>query len=99
MAAKQLLIPCTHEQRMLLAEVIRFYALAAYPPGGSECVQAAREALLNTAAQLDNVPSMAVEAVISRRIRTNLKAALDYYAAQHVEQQQTDQLMDILVQA
>ncbi|MGD8783789.1 MAG: hypothetical protein PVF28_07435 [Thioalkalispiraceae bacterium] len=62
-----------------LSKVIEHYAEAAYPPGGSDCAQSARAALLDTAekiiAQLNNDPS---EVVVSRRIKTHLKAAIQY---------------------
>lgn len=43
---------CDPSQASELAEVIRTYAMAAYPPGGSECAQVAREALLDAAGQI-----------------------------------------------
>jgi hypothetical protein len=43
-------IECDAATACRLAEAIRAYALAAYPDGGSECAQAARQALLDTAA-------------------------------------------------
>ncbi|MGD8925629.1 MAG: hypothetical protein PVG20_02185 [Thioalkalispiraceae bacterium] len=63
-----------------LTEAIRKYADAAYPPGASECAQSARAGLLDTAQtileQLDNNPQ---EIIISRRIKSHIKAAIQYY--------------------
>lgn len=64
-----------------LASALRFYAGAAYPPGGSECGQSAREALLNVAIQLEAAGGESVQ--ISRRIKPRLKAAIEYYAEQN----------------
>ena len=59
---------------------IREFAHAAYPAGGSECAQVARYTLLNVAADIDTaIESNADEVTVSRRIRPNLKAALDYH--------------------
>lgn len=40
---------CDAATAAALADAIRGYAHAAYPPGGSECAQVARETLLDTA--------------------------------------------------
>ena len=40
---------CDHATALRLAEAIRAYAHAAFPPGGSECAQVSREALLDSA--------------------------------------------------
>ena len=51
-----------------------------HPPGGSECAQAAREALLGAAqslrAQYDPLTNTTS---LSRRLVTQVKAALEYY--------------------
>lgn len=44
---------CDGEQARALARVIRAYADAAFPAGGSECAQVSRAALLDTAAQCE----------------------------------------------
>jgi len=84
MAGKTMQIQADRSLREELAAALRFYAEAAYPPGCSECGQAAREALLNTEAQLlqdtDSGP-----VTISRRVKPRLKAALEYYCEYHSE--------------
>ncbi len=63
-----------------LAEVVGIYVEAAYPVGGSECAQSAREALLATVLQLRNGYDTAAGSVdISRRLKAHLKSALEYY--------------------
>jgi hypothetical protein len=42
-------VECDAADAGRLAEAIRAYAQAAYPPGGSECAQVARETLFDTA--------------------------------------------------
>lgn len=62
--------------RSLLAEAIRCFAEAAYPPGGSECAQVAREALCNSAAIIadsDATPEL------STRQRVMLRQAVQWY--------------------
>jgi hypothetical protein len=47
-------VHCDPVSAQRLAAVVREFALAAYPPGGSDCAQAAREALLDTADRCAN---------------------------------------------
>jgi hypothetical protein len=49
MKRRDVSIACDPATARQLATAVREFALAAYPPGGSECAQAAREALLETA--------------------------------------------------
>lgn len=63
------------------SRIIETYVDAAYPPGGSECAQSAREALLTAAARLQHEYDSANGTVsVSRRIKAHLKAALSYYS-------------------
>ena len=69
-----------------LADVIKAYVAAAYPAGGSECAQSAREALLTTGQQIINGYDTASGSVdISRRIKAHLKSALEYYPQTQTE--------------
>jgi hypothetical protein len=80
MAARILVLHCDNSIREILSRAIREFAHAAYPVGGSECAQVARYTLLNVAADIeDAIESNADEVTVSRRIRPNLKAALDYH--------------------
>lgn len=63
-----------------LIAVLRRYAEAAWPPGGSECAQASRESLLSTADALEaalgkDPGSLAYK----RRQRAVFRAALEYH--------------------
>lgn len=68
--------------RAVLARAIRSFAEAAYPPGGSDCAQVARETLFNTAATIasDSAPE------VSTRQRVILRQAVQWYCdnAEHV---------------
>jgi hypothetical protein len=80
MAARTLVLYCDNSIREILSRAIREYAHAAYPEGGSECAQVARYTLLNVADEIDAAIESGVATLgISRRLRTNLKAALDYH--------------------
>ncbi len=76
MAGRVVTLDCPPEQAARLAEALRAYVDAAYPPGGSPCAQVARETLLDTARQLatDDGP-----ATIPRRQRHLLRAAIAWY--------------------
>jgi len=80
MASRTLVLHCDNSIREILSRAIREYAHAAYPEGGSECAQVARYTLLNVADDIDAaIESNAGELQVSRRLRTNMKAALDYH--------------------
>jgi hypothetical protein len=64
-----------------LASSLELYANAAYPPGASECSQASRAALLDTVASINlQVATKTDEVTVSRRLRSNILAALRYAA-------------------
>ena len=63
---------------------LREYAEAAYPPGGSECAQVARAALMDAALDLESgFAATGSHAELSRRLRGNTKAAIQYFCEQH----------------
>lgn len=69
-------IPAGPRARLRLAEIIRVFAEAAYPQGGSDCAQVAREALLTTATQIETADGPATASV---RQRPLLKQAVKWY--------------------
>lgn len=77
---KTLTLKAPTEELIELVKVLGRYAEAAWPPGGSECAQASREALETTAAamkeQLTDYPE---QVEISRRQRSTFRAALEYH--------------------
>lgn len=80
MATRTLSLHCDVAVRDLLCTAIREYAHAAYPQGGSECAQVARYTLLQTADAIEaGITESNTEVQVSRRLRTQLKAALAYY--------------------
>jgi hypothetical protein len=80
MIPRILTLHCDVAIKDLLCRAIREYAHAAYPEGGSECAQVARYTLLEAASAVDAaITADHGEAVISRRLRTTLKAAIDYH--------------------
>jgi hypothetical protein len=80
MAPRILTLHCDVAIKDLLCRAIREYAHAAYPEGGSDCAQVARYTLLEAASAIDTaINADQDQAVISRRLRTTLKAAIDYH--------------------
>ena len=80
MAAGKLTLSCDGMVRDILCTAIRDYAIAAYPPGGSDCAQVARYTLLELANQIEAGIVDAVASVeISRRPRAMIRAALQYH--------------------
>ena len=66
---------------VLLSDILRQYADAAYPKGGSECTQSARESLLMSADELTARWTESSQTThISKRLRVMAKAAVRYYA-------------------
>jgi hypothetical protein len=96
--AKTIRIECPPVLQKILCEAIREYADAAYPPGGSECGQVVRQALMDAAEKLET--DFAVNngdyAELSRRLRTHLKAASQFYVEQHQCQELEPLLMRLL---
>ncbi len=80
---KELILHCPQAVIELLYKAMHAYAQAAYPPGGSECAQSAREALLTSAEKLlQEFDATTNTSKLSRRIRAHVKAALEYYFEQ-----------------
>lgn len=79
MARKSFRLRLDDHQRAVWAAVLPAYAATAFPPGGSECAQAARAALddlaLRFAAAGDHVD-------VGMRQRPMLKAAVKWYFAE-----------------
>ena len=95
MSAKHIKLQLDHGQRQMLIHAIQLYCDAAYPPGGSECGQAAREALLNTVQHLLHAQESGL-VVLSRRLRPNLRAAIRYYCEQQGLAETHTGLIDLL---
>jgi hypothetical protein len=80
MASAKITLHCDEPVRDILCTAIRDYAVAAYPPGGSECAQVARYTLLELADQInDGIGPESGSVEISKRPRAMVKAAIQYY--------------------
>jgi hypothetical protein len=77
---------CSRRMCDLLVDILRQYTNAAYPKGGSECSQSARESLLMSVEQmLEAWDSDSGTTYISRRLRVPLKSAIGFYVQQLAE--------------
>ena len=81
--ASEIIIDCPSRLRRVIGQALRLYVDAAYPCGGRECAQVARETLLNSAR---DVEAAAAAVAVSRRQRALFKAAINYYF-DYLEQQ------------
>ena len=80
MAARKITLHCDVAVRDIVCMAIREYAYAAYPDGGSECVQVARYTLLELAADIEaGITEHSHSVEISKRPRAMVKAAIEYY--------------------
>ncbi|RMG56533.1 MAG: hypothetical protein D6717_06500 [Gammaproteobacteria bacterium] len=81
----------------LLPQVLRAYADAAHPPGGSPCSQAAREHLLDLAGRLEQALQQGTEVLhYPRRMRATLHAAVQWRLEQTTDPQQAAGLEQLL---
>jgi hypothetical protein len=77
MKKRTLTFSCTDNSCQYLATIIKHYAHAAFPVGGSECAQATRESLVDMAYGLDS--TMEISVAINRRQVPMLKSAIKWY--------------------
>ncbi len=77
MKRREVKVDCDQASAQRLAMVVRQFALAAYPPGGSDCGQAAREALLGTADRCATHPGG--DLLLPRRQLPQLRSAVAWY--------------------
>lgn len=85
MSAKVFDLQCSPNLADAMAAAIRNYVAVQYPPGSSDCALAAREALLTVAENIETVCLSAATVQLSRRLRTMLKIAVNYYCDQYEE--------------
>jgi hypothetical protein len=93
--SRTLVIRCEPGQATLLAEALTAYAEAAYPRGGSECAQAARETLLDSAAVIAR-DAGGDGAAVSQRQRGLIKTAVKWYWEERGQPGQAQALLDLL---
>lgn len=82
MSAKVINLLCSPNLVAAMAAAIRGYVAVQYPPGVSDCALAAREALLTVAQDIETGCQTAETVTLSRRLRTMLKIAVNFYCDQ-----------------
>lgn len=75
---KRFQIACDQDTASLLGIVIRSYGDAAFPPGGSVCAQASREALHSIGGNIEDHAARD-GALVSSRQRRLLRSAMNWY--------------------
>jgi len=80
MKKRTLAFSCSDKSCQYLATIIKHYAYAAFPIGGSECAQATRESLVDMASRLDS--TLETKIAINRRQVPMLKSAIKWYFAE-----------------
>ena len=81
MKHKTVAVDCTIATARQLALILRTFAHAAYPDGGSECAQVARETLNAAAAACESHTGGPL--LLRRRLLPQLRAALRWYVSEH----------------
>ena len=79
MKSKTFDLDASAEEAALIAGALHSYAHTAYPPGGSECSQVARETLLESARAISDASALGRIVQLRRRQRPLFKAALRWY--------------------
>ena len=82
MSAKVFELQCSPHLCGVMVAAIRGYVAVQYPPGVSDCALAAREALLMVADNIETVCQTEPTVSLSRRLRTMLKIAVNFYCDQ-----------------
>ena len=77
MKQKTVALDCDHTTAQHIAEAIRAYAHSAFPPGGSDCAQVSREALLDSASICASHESGTL--VLRKRQMPQIRAAVNWY--------------------
>ncbi len=85
MSAKVIHLQCSPNLSTTMVAVIKNYVAVQYPPGVSDCALAAREALLMVADNIESVCQTEATVDLSRRLRTMLKIAVNYYCDQYAD--------------
>ena len=99
MSAKVFNLPCTPNLVLAITAAIRGYVAIQYPPGVSDCALAAREALLTVAENIETGCQAATTVTLSRRLRTMLKIAVNFYCDQRSEGEAREQARNAMLTA
>ena len=89
-------IDCAGEQAQALSKIIRAYVSAAYPEGGSECTQVARETLLDTASTCATHPEGTLK--LRKRQMPMLRAAVHWWLSEHADAEDSIRNLEALLE-
>lgn len=93
---KRFQIACDQDVAVYLGMVIRSYGDAAFPPGGSECAQASREALHSIGGNIEDHAARD-GALVSNRQRRLLRSAVNWYFGEvEISPRQQQVLLELL---
>ena len=95
MSAKILKLQCSPNLCAILAAAVNQYVAIQYPPGSADCALAAREALLDVVKKIRSTCVNQSHVELSRRLRTLLKIAINYYCDQWPVAKSTENLDNI----
>jgi len=99
MSAKILKLQCSANLSAILAAAVNQYVAVQYPPGSADCALAAREALLDVVEKINTTCETETHVVLSRRLRTLLKIAINYYCDQWPESDNLASQRTLLLEA
>jgi hypothetical protein len=99
MSAKILKLPCLPNLVAIMTEAIEQYVAIQYPPDSADCALAAREALLDVVTKINQTCTSDSHVLLSRRLRTLLKIAINYYCDQWPEAENLEVIREQLLQA
>lgn len=80
-------------------DAIRAYVATHYPPGVADCAQAAREALLDVADNIETACPGAERISLSRRLRSLLKLAVNEYCDLRDKSSEVEQARTVMLAA
>lgn len=98
-SAKILKLQCLPNLTTIIAVAIEHYVAVQYPPDSADCALAAREALLDVVAKINQTCTTDSHVLLSRRLRTLLKIAINYYCDQWPDAENLDAIREQLLQS
>ena len=99
MSAKTFDLICAPHLSAILVCALRDYVAIEYPPGVGDCALVAREALLDVAARIESGCAQQARVTLSRRLRSLMKVALNFYCDQRATTSGVEQARPLLLQS
>jgi len=99
MSAKIIKLQCLPNLAAIYRVAVENYVAIQYPPDSADCALAAREALLDVVAKIKISCVTDPHVLLSRRLRTMLKIALNYYCDQWPEVENLEAIREQLLAA